>query len=452
MKQRKSAMILALVLVLSLLLSACGGGGSSAPAAGGSAPAAEGSSAPAEGTTIKYVATGAGNWEPHLEKIVARYKELTGVTVEFECYAHDQLFQVLEVQMSAGSSDIDVLAVDVPMVAGYVEKGYLSPMDSYFTAEELAQFVPAAVEAGTWKDSFYAPPMNTSAQALYYNKTLLDQAGITIPEADPNNRLTWEELTKLAREALDKVDPDGTNGINGIVFEQVSRAYQMLALPNSLGEKSIGDDGLTVEGIIDTPGWVKAMTWYGDLFESGLSPRGVSPEENGPTFRGGKTIFYIGGSWVPTGEFTEDFEWDYTYHPCWEGYEDKIATPTGSWHFGVSAFSDQKDAAADFIKFISLGEGNDMWLELNGDVPARISKVDEVLSNSKFDEFPLSVQKIAAYEAANTAYPRPVTPAYSEYENILNTTMEDIRNGADPATALADCVEQTNSIMAKFKD
>ena len=35
--------------------------------------------------------------------------------------------------------------------------------------------------------------MNTSAAALYYNETLLAEAGITIPEADPNNRLTWEE-------------------------------------------------------------------------------------------------------------------------------------------------------------------------------------------------------------------------------------------------------------------
>lgn len=77
--------------------------------------------------------------------------------------------------------------------------------------------------------------MNTSAAALYYNETLLAEAGITIPEADPNNRLTWEELVEMAEKALAIVDPDGTKGINGIVFEQANTAYQMLSLPNSLG-------------------------------------------------------------------------------------------------------------------------------------------------------------------------------------------------------------------------
>ena len=60
--------------------------------------------------------------------------------------------------------------------------------------------------------------------------------------------------------------------------------------------------------------------------------------------------------------------------------------------------------------------------------------------------------KIACYEAANTAYPRPVTPAYSEYEALLNAMFEDVRNGAEPASALDDCVMNVTSIMNKYRD
>ena len=37
--------------------------------------------------------------------------------------------------------------------------------------------------------------------------------------------------------------------------------------------------------------------------------------------------------------------------------------------------------------------------------------------------------KIAAYEAANTAYPRAVTPVFGEYSTILDQAWEDVRNG-----------------------
>ena len=109
-----------------------------------------------------------------------------------------------------------------------------------------------------------------------------------------------------------KVDPDGAKGINGIVFEQANEGYQMLALPNSLGEKAIGDDGLSVDGIINTEGWIKAMTFVHDLYESGLAPRGLTSTENQSTFTSGKTIFLIGGSWVANSEFADGFEWGYT--------------------------------------------------------------------------------------------------------------------------------------------
>lgn len=440
--KKHSLAAVALLAALGTLMVSCG---QQAPSSG--APASgEGS-----GTTLNFMITGAGVWEDKLEPIAEKYYQETGVKVEIEYYEHTNYFPALEAKMNAKSSDVDIIGVDVPMTSGYVEKGYIIPLDDYFTAEEQAEFVPAAVSAGSWNGKFYAPPMNTSAAALFYNETLLQEAGITIPEADPNNRLTWEEVEQMAKDALAVVDPDGSKGINGIVFEQSNTAYQMLSLPNSLGEASIGDDGYTVEGIIDTEGWVKAMTYYHDLFADGLSPRGLSSNENQGTFTSGKTLFLVGGTWCTNVEYADGFTWNYTYCPAFEGYEDKVATPTGSWHLGVSAYSEKADEAAAFVKYLTLGEGNDEWLKLNGDVPARIDVVDSYLTDPAYEEYPKSIQRIAAYEAANTAAPRPVTPAYSEYETILNATLSDISNGADPATALANCVEQTNSIMAKYK-
>ena len=88
-------------------------------------------------------------------------------------------------------------------------------------------------------------------------------------------------------------------------------------------------------------------------------------------------------------------------HQCFEGYEDKAATSTGSWYFGINSNSKNKDAAADFIKWFTLEKGNDMWLDINGDVPSRLEKQDEI----KNDPDASKDMKIAAYEAAHTAVP-----------------------------------------------
>ena len=103
------------------------------------------------------------------------------------------------------------------------------------------------------------------------------------------------------------------------------------------------------------------------------------------------------------------------------------------------------------MKFLTLGEGNDMWLKANGDIPARVSVIDSYMKDNAYAKYPLSIQRIAAYEAANTAVPRPVTPAYSEYESLINTMLSDISNGAEPKGAIQNCVDKTNSIMKKYK-
>ena len=92
-----------------------------------------------------------------------------------------------------------------------------------------------------------------------------------------------------------------------------------------------------------------------------------------------------------------------------------------------------------------------MWLKANGDIPARVSVVESYMNDKKYAEYPLSIQRIAAFEAANTAVPRPITPAYSEYESLINAMLSDISNGADPTEAIKSCVEKTDSIMKKYK-
>jgi fructooligosaccharide transport system substrate-binding protein len=397
---------------------------------------------------IVYVTTGAGQWEDKLNPIIADYEKTHNVKVKLECYQQEQLFQNLEVKLGSKSSEYDVIGVDVPMVAGYVTRGYLEPMDQYFTTEEKQGFIPSAVTAGTWEGKFYCPPMNTSSQLLWYNTDYVKQAGVTIPKNDVYNRITWEQVVELAGKVQKAVDPDGTKGIAGLMFEQVGRIYQILALPNSLGAPSIGTDGFTVEGILDSPEWIKALEFYKSTFDNGISLRGITADEVGNNFRAGKVCFLIGGTWNQAEADRSGFK-SIACYPCpaFKGCEDKVATPTGSWHFGVSAFSTHKAEAAEFVKYMSLGEGNTKWLAANGDIPSTQKGIEAITNNPDAPGY----LKIAAYEAAHTAVPRPVTPGYSEYETVVNAMLEDIRNGADVKTSVTSAISQLNTAFVKYR-
>jgi hypothetical protein len=57
---------------------------------------------------------------------------------------------------------------------------------------------------------------------------------------------------------------------------------------------------------------------------------------------------------------------------------------------------------------------------------------------------------VAADEATVNPVPRPVTPGYLEYEQILQNTFDDIRNGANVEEALNLAVERIESEMIKY--
>lgn len=409
--------------------------------------AAEGDK-PYAGQSITWAMTGAGDWEDALEPVIAKFEEETGAKVKMELYSHSDYLEMQQVKLESGSKDYDVVGIDVPLVASYAYKGWVAPVDEYFTEEEKKEFNPSALEAGSWEGAFYAPAMNSSSQLLWYNTALLEEAGVKVPKSSTENRLTWEQVVDMAKQTLEKVDPEGNKGIAGISFGQVSRTYQMNQIPNSLGGKNIGEDGLTAEGVVNDEAWIEGASWYQGLYNDGVSLKGITADDAGDFFRAGKVVFIVDGTWTANACENEGMK-DYGYAPvpAFEGHEDQVGTPTGSWHFGIPKNAQNKDLAAEFIKFMSIGEGNTMWLEGNGDVPSTVKGAESLINNADAPEY----MKIAAYESANTAVPRALTPGYTEYDTIVQNTWEDIKNGSDVQASLNNAASKIEKAMEKYK-
>ncbi len=383
------------------------------------------------------------------EILDAFHKSQDKIHVSYEYYPNqNDLFEIIQVKIAGGTDEYDVLSVDSPMVSSYAYHNWLLPLDEYFSEEELADFTDTALENASYNGKLYAPALQNSSQVMCYNTALLEQAGVTIPDNDVNNRLTWDEVADLAAQTLEKVDPDGSKSITGIAFQQVSRTYQMNLLPNSMGGAQIGDDGFTVEGVLNSEPWINALTWYQNQVNEGICSRGIDAMEANDNFYNDKSVFFIAtvGS-ISTIEKKMD-HFDYTCVPAFEGYEDKVGTPCGGWNIGVNVNSSHPAEAAEFVKYTTLGEGNDIRFELSSHVPARRSLLESMVEDNT--DIPKYLQ-IAAYEANNTAVLRANTPAFSEYCDVVDSLWEDVRNGSDIASSVENAIASIDSATAQYK-
>jgi multiple sugar transport system substrate-binding protein len=434
-------------LVLALVLAACAPTAPAAPAEQPAAPAEQPAEPAAEDvTTITWLVL---TWNGVEDVIAVFEEENPDINVEPEMVPFDALFEQIQVRFGAGSADPDVISADVPLVAGYGLRDWLLPLDDVFTEEQRADWLEAAVEAGSYNGHLLAAPVSTSTQLLIYNADLFAKAGITPPGQD--ERWTWEQIAEVAPQLTFDDNGDGVTDIWGFTWEQTSRIYQLQVLPEGLGGQAIGDDGLTVNGVINSQEWIDAFTYYQKMFtELKVAPPDDTVSAS-DLFAGGKLAMYVAGPWNINRFIREEvpFEWGVSRHPYFENGE--IVTPTGSWHIGVNKNTEQPEAATRFVQWLSTGKGAETWWRIGaGDFPAQKSVLALFATDPQFAEPPASYLQVAADEATVNPVPRAVSPGFLEYEQILFNTFNDIRTGANVEEALNLAVERIESEMVKY--
>ncbi|MFC0682191.1 ABC transporter substrate-binding protein [Lysobacter korlensis] len=424
-----------------LALAACAGGGGEGPGAGPSEV-----TDPAEPITITYA--GAAYAADQIQPVLDAFEsEHPNIKVEYESVPFDDFNSVLAARLTNASDAIDVFDVDMPRTDAYVARGWLADLTATFP--DLADSVdPGSLEAATVDGKLVTMPYQTSTNIMYYNKDLLEAAGVDFPSADPADRLTWEVVEEQATAAQE------AGATYGIVFDQIDRYYQLEPLAISAG----GGPGATGEMNLDpdvaNDGWVKAFDWYGGLFEKGLSPRGVAVAETPEIFAGGQTAFYVGGPWW-AGMFVADPELDFGVapFPAFEGGEP--STPTGGWSLGLNPKADEEraNAAAVFMKFMGLDDGGyAQYLSALAVPPSNLEGGVKFYESEAFaDPRMAGVVDLMKFELENTSTLRLQTVGYVEFEDVMTRTFSDIINGADAGEALATAESELDEAWESFR-
>ena len=171
------ALLLAMVMVLGL--AACGGDSGKA--------------------TVTVIAAQYGDqtaewWVGFEEKFEAANEN---VDLVVDVVSWNDIYTVVNTRIANGEAP-DLLNIDV--FADYQADDLLLPATEWVSEETYAKFFPSFLEQSVVDGTVWAVPDLASARALYYNKDILDAAGVEAPT-------TWEELTAVC-EAIKASNPD----------------------------------------------------------------------------------------------------------------------------------------------------------------------------------------------------------------------------------------------------
>ncbi|MCI6004771.1 MAG: extracellular solute-binding protein [Blautia sp.] len=117
------------------------------------------------------------------------------INLNVEVVSWNDIYTVVNTRIQ-GNNAPDVLNIDV--FADYQADGLLLPAQDYVSEETYAKMYPSFLEQSVVDDVVWAVPDLASARAMYYNKDILEAAGVEVPT-------TWEELT-AACEAIKAYD------------------------------------------------------------------------------------------------------------------------------------------------------------------------------------------------------------------------------------------------------
>ncbi|MFI5012364.1 MAG: ABC transporter substrate-binding protein [Hyphomicrobiales bacterium] len=394
----------------------------------------------AEETTLKVVWMG---WPE--EQVMPLMREVEKrnpkIKLAVERIPFNQIFQTLEVRLNARGPDPDIFIVDSPLTASYAARGHLMELDGLI---DNSRFAPSAIAAASYQGKIYSAPFGSSMQELYYNAAMFKAAGIEPPSADPAKRWTWEQVLEAAKKLTKP-----SEGVWGFVFEQSERPYQLLPLGQSLGGKALSDDGLKATGYIDSEPFVEAYTFMQKLYtEWKVSPQGQFDTALTPELFGSQKAAMLLGNTFDLDTFQTKYpktEFGAAPHPYFA--KGKPVTPTGAWHFGVNARTQQKEAVSQFVREMLSDDLQDMWFKLRPYLP--VVKAIWQREAQVFSAHPL--WKIVEYDLNNTAVARPATPGWREYEDIVRVALRDIQTGSDVKATLQGAAQKIDRELAKYR-
>lgn len=288
-----------------------------------------------------------------------RCARAVGVDIQRQTTPGETLIQKT-LQRAASKTLPDVLMLDNPDVQQIAETGALRPLNEYGITGE--GFAPGITEATSDDGKLYglAPVVNTLG--IFYNKKLLDRAGVEPPR-------TWQEL----RTASKKLTTQGRYGIAFSANASYEGAWQFLPPMWTNG----GD-----ETDLTSPEVTEALQLWTDLVNDGSASESVVNWGQGDVndqFMAGNAAMMVNGPWnIPSLNEDRSLKWDVVQFPINEQGQQPVAPLGGeAWTVPVTGNEHKEAKAAEFVGCLNEPEQQLQWAKSRYTVPTRTELIPQ---------------------------------------------------------------------------
>ncbi len=408
MSSKRPGLILPLLIVLALLLAACG------------SQTATGSNGK---VTIKlFFHSGQGSERNALSASLKAF-EASNPNIIVDAIQLPEGSYTDQVHAAALAHNLPcLLDFDGPYLYNFAWSGYLIPLDRYVSASMKADFLPSIIQQGTYAGHLYSLGQFDSGLGFYANKKYLMEAGVRIPTVD--HPWTLSELN----DALAKLKK-----VPGVTFPLDLKmnygqgewfTYGFSPFLQSFGGDLINRSNYqSADGMLNDPASVKQGY--------------VNPKPAGDTdFTDGKSALSWVGHWVyPT--YSQAMGSNLLVLPA-ANLSQGAKTGMGSWNWGITSSCKNPDQAWTVLNFLLSDHEIVRMTTANGAVPARKSAIAQSPLFAQGGALNVFVQQLQN----GVAVPRPITPAYPTITTAFQVAVSNIVAGANVKSELDAAVKK----------
>jgi len=124
-------------------------------------------------------------------------KQYPGIKVKFATYTEGDLRAAIEKNVSTHSNAFNVVMIGPYETPLFAKNGWLTNLSKQYIASDpgydAADLLPPIGKALSYKGDLYAVPFYGESSMMFYNKTLFQQAGLTMP-----HNPTWAQVESFA--------------------------------------------------------------------------------------------------------------------------------------------------------------------------------------------------------------------------------------------------------------
>ncbi|MFL3865755.1 extracellular solute-binding protein [Streptomyces griseobrunneus] len=350
---RRGITATALVAALALAATACGGGDKSD---GGS------SSGELSGTVTWWDTSSVGSEDKVFKKLAEGFeKKHPKVDVKYVSVPFGDAQNNFKNAAQSGKAAPDVIRSEVAWTPDFASLGYLAPLDGTPALKNQDDFLPQAVASTKYEDKTYAVPQVIDSMGIFYNKKLLQEAGVEPPT-------NLDELKSSAKAIKDKTGKTG-------LYLRGDDPYFFLSFLYGEGGDLV--DAKTKTVTVDKPEGVKAFKAVKTLVDDGTAKTDASDgwENMMQAFKNGDVAMMINGPWAVadtlTGkEFTDKDNLGIATVPAGSAAH---GAPQGGHNLAVYAGSKNLAASYAFVEYMTSVEAQATAASELGLLPTRTS-------------------------------------------------------------------------------